>query len=438
MSQTSFEILFTTDGPEPEARALADAVLAAWPTASFAARTLVVAPAHLDAALSGRASARRAVVALIRGETPDPSPSDGGVALVPRARPGLALLLGALRKAAQRGVPGLLLADADAPAEISDLLSGLAPMPRLDAATPAQTLAGVLTTLALQRDEIANLRDEVRAARAGQTGLRHAIDRLHEELELAARVQREYLPITPPTIPDFEVAVLFRPCGYVSGDLYDFRALDRTKTGFLIADAVGHGVPAALFTMSISRSLPTHESAGGRILEPAEAIELLNRRMCEQPGGRHRLATGVYGILDHETRRLTLACAGHPPPLLHTVSGVQPLDADGLILGVEESTEFTQVSVELAPGDSVVFYTDGLESAFPDAQAPDETLCHPTRNHLPHLAALCARAREWGAGRLGEELAFLMDEQRGSLHQADDVTAIVLHALTGPAAAPDS
>src|SRR5947207_11229487 len=100
--------------------------------------------------------------------------------------------------------------------------------------------------------------------------------RLDEELRLAARVQQDFLPKSLPSVGDVRFQYLFRPAGHVSGDLYDVMRLDETHVGFYMADAVGHGMPAALLTMFLKQALTTKEifPGGYRLLPPNHHAEV--------------------------------------------------------------------------------------------------------------------------------------------------------------------
>src|SRR5439155_26981566 len=119
--------------------------------------------------------------------------------------------------------------------------------------------------------------------------------RLDEELRLAARLQQDFLPKTLPQVGPVHFHTLFRPAGYVSGDLYDVMRLDEKRVGFFIVDAVGHGVPAALLTMYIKRALICKEigPTGYRLLDPAESMRRLNDALIEQNLSQATFCTAI-------------------------------------------------------------------------------------------------------------------------------------------------
>ena len=301
-------------------------------------------------------------------------------------------------------------------------------------AEPAH-LASLLFALTERQHAVAALGTELKTASLVQGGMQGEMERLHEELNLAAVVQKEFIPRKLPEAPGLEMGVLFRPAGYVSGDIYDVSRIGEDHVSFLVADAVGHGVPAALLTMVISKSLRKFEhGAGGvvRVIPPAEALERLNREMCERQGASQRFATAVYGVMHLPTGLVTLAGAGHPPPLHVRREGVVRIETEGPLLGVFDSAEFDQESFVLGAGESLLMYSDGFETAFPAEDADERQLKLPTQTYLEHLARLGDRRS--GAQTLADAMRMLekrLGEQVGSLHQADDVTALVLSRTSG-------
>lgn len=291
-------------------------------------------------------------------------------------------------------------------------------------------IACQLHTLAERQGMIVEQASALRTSLAAAGGAQGEIERVHEELQLAATVQRDCIPRQLPTNEQLDVAVLFRPAGYVSGDIFDAVRLDKDRVGFLVADAMGHGVPAALMTMIVSKGLLKSEFTedGIRVLPPAEAMEYLNREMCERQSdsGAQRFVTAVYAVLDERTGRTTFCLAGHPAALIVRASGeIEKVEATGPLLGVFDAAEFEQTAVDLGPGDSVVLYSDGFETAFPSAEAPGK----PTTEYLDHLTAIgdAEKAPSLMDGIFN--LGCALDNQAGSLHQDDDLTIVAFRRL---------
>ncbi|MFM9995699.1 MAG: PP2C family protein-serine/threonine phosphatase [Phycisphaerales bacterium] len=304
---------------------------------------------------------------------------------------------------------------------------------------PADTdpafLAAVLFALAERQPVVQSLSRDVRIANRYSGGVRGEIDRIHDELNLAAAVQQEMLPRALPEVEGLEFSVIFRPVGYVSGDIYDAAALDDTRIGFLIADAVGHGVPAALMTMVISRALRTIRAEEGSALSPGEVLTRLNADLLKSRRQSPRFGTAIYGVIDTATMRVQVAAAGHPFPLLVRRDGkVETIQADGALLGVFPDEVYADATFTLGPDETLLLYSDGVETAFAN---PLVERLGPRRQKTaepPHVTQL--RAIRWpntGSGvALADsmaELGRLIDLQAGSLHQADDITTVAVRRL---------
>lgn len=294
--------------------------------------------------------------------------------------------------------------------------------------TDPNVIAAALYALVERQATVDALKSELRTTRRFQGGLRGQMEKIHEELELAACVQREFLPKALPSVGGIDFQVLFRPAGYVSGDIYDIQRLDEEHVGFFLADAVGHGVPAALMTMVLTRSLTTRvlEGSSYRILEPRDVLERLNREMVERHDESPRFATAVYGVVNTRTRHVRIAGAGHPPPLVIEGDSVERIETQGGLLGVFAEDTYDQSEITLTPEQSLVIYSDGFETAFPSPGADEYGRKLPTAHYLDHFVNMCKRWRTTDLASAFRHLGHELDEQAGSLHQIDDLTVVML------------
>lgn len=292
----------------------------------------------------------------------------------------------------------------------------------------AEVIAAALYALVERQATVDALKSELRTTRRFQGGLRGQMEKIHEELELAACVQREFLPKALPSVGGMDFQVLFRPAGYVSGDIYDIQRLDEDHVGFFLADAVGHGVPAALMTMVLTRSLTTKQIVGDsyRILPPSEVLERLNREMVERHEENPRFATAVYGVINTRTRHVTIAGAGHPPPLIIGENKLERVETQGGLLGVFQEDTYDQSEFVLGADEALIIYSDGFETAFPTPGADEYGRKVPTRHYLEHFTHMVRRWRETDMASGFRHLAHELDEQSGSLHQIDDLTVVML------------
>ncbi len=295
-----------------------------------------------------------------------------------------------------------------------------------DTAVAAATLAYLIRS-----DDLRTLERELRLVERIADGVQAELTRLDEELQMASLVQQEFLPRVPPPIEGVEFAALWRPASAVSGDIYDIVRLDERRVGLFIADAVGHGVPAALQAMLLCRALETKDRFGDRhgqverILPPAEALARLNSAMASRQGRMGRYAAAMYAIVDCRERTMRIASAGGPPPLvLSRTAGLRVLPMSGPLLGLHQTQEFEETLIELAPDDRVLFHSDGFEQAFRDG---GELLDMPEL--LPRYLEEFTRLRDAGAADDAiRSLANRLDGECGSLHPTDDCTMILVHA----------
>ena len=192
---------------------------------------------------------------------------------------------------------------------------------------------------------------------------------IDRDLTAAAGIQQSLLPQVAPVAPHLKVAWKFDPCDQVGGDIFNLFMLDEHHLGAYMLDVSGHGVPAALLTVSVVQTLqPAGTEFTKRrldrppyyeIIGPGEVLAGLNR---EYPFERfEKYLSIVYLVIDTRTGRLTYSNGGHPPPVLLRRDGsVQALDQGGGIIGIQAAAAFDTGEQTLASGDRLVIYTDGV------------------------------------------------------------------------------
>ncbi len=301
---------------------------------------------------------------------------------------------------------------------VSDLLSTRTTRTGVDAMTSTAANAELIPYLRGVLACAGGLRESCRElALLGRVvdSMRSELEERNEELQLAALVQRDFLPLPVPTLHGVSIATFYRPLAQVSGDVYHLEQLDEDRISIFLADAVGHGIPAALLGMAICRSLETRDRSQGstRLLGPAETLDRANRRLVEHQRATTRFATAIAGVLDCRTRRLRLAVAGHPCAiLLRPGCAPQPVPCEGGLLGIFPDECYEEVEIDLHPNDRLLFYSDGFEQAFTDGAAA---------RHIEEFAHLSGIL---DADQLVAEVASRIDREHGSLHQADDLTLL--------------
>jgi len=186
-------------------------------------------------------------------------------------------------------------------------------------------------------------------------------ERLESELRVAHNIQASLLPQKLPKVSGWELAALWSAARVISGDFYDWFPIPGEKWGLVIADVAGKGIPAALF-MANCRSLVRVLCMEGR--PPHEAISRVNELILADAQS-DLFVTLFHGVLDPKWGILTYVNAGHPRPIWHhrKSKDITELKATGIALGVQPNIELEEQSIQIGPGDLILFYTDGISEA---------------------------------------------------------------------------
>lgn len=242
--------------------------------------------------------------------------------------------------------------------------------------------------------------------------------RLDEELKVARDMQQAVLPQKFPQDWRFAVHAGMEPAREMGGDFFDCFALSGGRYGVLVADVAGKGVPAAFF-MAVSSTIV--QDVAPEQDEPGRVLAWVNNLLCER-NPMELFVTMFYGVYDPADASLTYACAGHNPPLLRSAQGeVQRLPvAMDLALGVWPGQNYTETRWQMAPGDTLLMFTDGVTEAF----SPEEEAFGDER--LQHWFEACPDAAEPRV--VIESLETALAAFISEAERADDITVLVLHA----------
>lgn len=283
-------------------------------------------------------------------------------------------------------------------------------------------VVGHVTTLAQYAPLVRRLERELHHLQRLGEQLNHYFEEIDQEMRLAGRLQRDFLPRQFPELPPFRFHALYRPASWVSGDMYDVFRVDERHCGVFIADAMGHGVSAGLLTMFFRNALVPKRVSGEayQILSPSEVLVGLNATLIRQKLPHCQFITATYTLIDVENRTLRLARGGHPHPLRVGADGaISEVRVEGGLLGVTDIPgDFEESQFALNPGEKLVLYTDGLDEyvLLPRANpsdAPRFTDAFAEWARLPAEEFLAAVERE-------------LTDHAGSLHPSDDVTLLVI------------
>ena len=282
----------------------------------------------------------------------------------------------------------------------------------------AFTVGGVdYVTKPFQVEEVLARVETHLALRKLQKKLQDANRKMAQELALAGEVQTSFLPRDLPDIPGWQLAATLKPARETSGDFFDFISLPKGRLGIVVADVSDKGAGAALY-MALSWTL-IRTYAAEYPTRPETVLSAANRRIIKDSDANH-FVTVIYGILDLDTGTLVYCNAGHWPPYLigprHS-ENVPRLINTGVPLGIFGDKTWEQGVVQIAPGDVLVLYTDGIPEA-QNAQGEflgGDRLLETVRTNL---------------GRPAREIqdAILADVKKfaGDTPQSDDIALIVL------------
>ncbi|MEM7592220.1 MAG: PP2C family protein-serine/threonine phosphatase [Cyanobacteria bacterium P01_A01_bin.83] len=200
-------------------------------------------------------------------------------------------------------------------------------------------------------------------------------ERQDRELEIASEIQLRLLPSKCPQIKGLSIAAKCETAGSVGGDYYDFipTNYDRLENSqseigsdvpwsIVIGDVMGKGVPAGLI-MTMTRGMLRAEVLNRH--SPAQIMRHLNRVMYADLENSHRFVSMFYSEYDPQHQTLAFTNAAHNPPLLwrKATNTLERLDSWGMLIGLDMESEYEDATVQLAPGDTVIYYTDGFTDA---------------------------------------------------------------------------
>jgi len=256
---------------------------------------------------------------------------------------------------------------------------------------------------------------------------------MRKDLEAAARMQKDLLPRPTPNAHGFAFDWLFLPCSFVAGDTFHYLDLDEDRACFFLIDVSGHGVPAAMLSFTLTKTLtslafpgnPLRNSCGMEphydLTPPAAVAQELNRRF-QADDETMQYFTMIYGILDCRNGKLTFTQAGQPCPIFIR-KGAPPvlLGWGGFPVGLHPHATYNELELDLDPGDRIILYSDGIT----DCTDKDGREFSTER-----LLGILEVWRELPLPALVKKVEDAICEWRGSDEFEDDMTLLAIERIT--------
>ncbi len=241
--------------------------------------------------------------------------------------------------------------------------------------TPVRDASGAVTHFIGVQSDVTEEKLAKDALQKANERLEAASRVMKRDLAAAAEVQRSLLPREMPRVRGLRFACQVRPCQDVGGDCLNVLSLDERHLGVYILDVSGHGVAAALLSVTLSHMLSVEparsflyqacpeDASRHCVATPAQVVGRLNRHFAKGPGGSQYF-TMIYGILDKQTAAFRYVSAGHLGPI-HFRSGVAQgmFEAGGMPVGLFPQATYEESNITLFPGDRIYFCTDGIPEA---------------------------------------------------------------------------
>ncbi|HUU82709.1 MAG TPA: SpoIIE family protein phosphatase [Phycisphaerae bacterium] len=329
-------------------------------------------------------------------------------------------LVGLLREIDSRRIAAILIGDG--PAE--SLLQEASLIDFASTGVSKEEIRARLTTLTRYQALVRSMESELTNMERLGKRLNQHFAQVDQEMQLASRLQRDFLPHVDEPIGPLRFAVVYRPASWVSGDIYDVFRVDEQHVAFYVADAVGHGMAASLLTMFIKKAVTGKRvrADGYELLDPSQSLSLLNDALAAQSLPNCQFVTACYCLVNTETLELQYARGGHTYPLFVSVEGrVTELKSTGGLLGLFPGEEFITKSIRLKPGEKIILYSDGLEFAYkPREEGADKWSYH--RRVFESLAHLPVT-------RIASDISTRLDQEAGSLNPHDDVTVVAMEVM---------
>ncbi len=269
------------------------------------------------------------------------------------------------------------------------------------------------------KDRTQRLEEKNKVISEAKAKLEETLGILNEELEMAREIQAELIPKSLPSVDGFRFAYHYQPTEKVGGDFFDLIKIREKNLGIVLADASGHGIPAAFLTVMAKMSFVQHAEMGET---PKNLLTKTNQQIYANVSKTENYLTAFYGELDPSKKTLKFSRASHPPGVLFRKQEkkVELLTTMGLFIGMLEDGRYEEKEILLHSGDRIILHTDGFNEALNDKREPygynriyDSVIKHGEQNAEGLLAGLLED----------------FDQYYHSLTQNDDIAIAVIEVV---------
>lgn len=245
-----------------------------------------------------------------------------------------------------------------------------------------------------------------------------ALTTMREQIKLAAQIQLDLLPKTPPTLMGYDIAATSIPAQMVGGDYYDFINLSPERWAICLGDVSGKGLPASLLMANLQATLRGQSSLNA----PVHDTVTRSNRLLYQSTDPEKFATLFYGVLDVSSHQIAFCNAGHETPMIFS-GDLDPvrIETGGMALGVMEDFPYEHDSVVLEPGQTMVIYSDGI----PDAIDAEENPFGVDR-----LVEVVRSQPVGSAYDLSKRILAAVHAHEGETPQVDDLTLVIVKRVS--------
>jgi sigma-B regulation protein RsbU (phosphoserine phosphatase) len=264
--------------------------------------------------------------------------------------------------------------------------------------------------------------------------LKQAYSVIKKDLEAGARIQSSLIPQAASTVCGVRFDSLFLPSSFVAGDIYNYFRLDENCIGFYVLDVAGHGIPAAMLSVSLSRALspdntddsplkqflPSPEPPYYRLINPAMVVKALNKRF-QADDETMQYFTMIYGMMDTREGKTALTFAGHPPAILVKQGGrASSVGTGGFPVGMLPHVDYEEEKVSLDKGDRLFLYSDGITECTNDKGV---------QFSAERLTQFLEQGQHLSLGELMKKVKVRLQQWKARDEFEDDVTLLAMERI---------